>query len=215
LHFSFPQSPSINGAMPRVLQAATAVLAALLLCAAAPLTGADSTALDKVSDYLNSIHSMRGSFLQVDPSGASEQGDFYILKPGRMRFDYRPPNPTMVVSDGLTVAVFNKQLHTVDTYPLSVTPLNILLSNHVNLANDKNVTGVEHEPGSLIVRAHSSDTRASGDITIVFSDSPLELRQWTIVDAQGLATTVSLRNVQIGVALPPAIFSLSGPKKKD
>ena len=75
------------------------------------------------------------------------------------------------------------------------------------------MTRVEHQPGALIVDARSTDRRASGTISIVFSDPGLELRQWTVVDAQGLSTTTSLRNIQQGVDLPDSIFSLRGTKK--
>ena len=206
--------------MPRFLKVATFLVAAVLLSAAGPLyrpsefTGPDLADLIRVSDYLNSIHSMRGNFLQIDPNGTSEQGNFYIVKPGKMRFEYQPPNPTLVVSDGKTVAVFNKQLNTVDSYPLYATPLNLLLSDNVKLQNNQNVMGITRQTGALIVYAKAGSTKqgSGGNITITFSDSPLELRQWTIVDAQGLSTTVSLRNMQTGTDLPDKFFSLTAAK---
>lgn len=176
---------------------------------------ADTADLDRVSAALNAVHSLRGEFAQIDPDGRIDLGVIYIKKPGDMRFEYGPPNPTLVICDGLDIAVFNTALHTVDRYPLSMTPLNILLSDHVNLTGSNAVTGIEREPGSLIVKARSNDRRASGNISIVFSDPGLELRQWTITDAQGLITTVTLRKVQQGVDLPDSIFSLSGNKKQD
>lgn len=203
--------------MSRVLKAVSVALAAVLLMGQAPrfrpgqFTGPDLTDLEHVSDYLNSLHSMRGNFLQIDPNGTAEQGSFYIVKPGKMRFEYQPPNPTLVVSDGKTVAVFNKQLNTVDTYPLYATPLNLLLSDDVKLQNNQNVMGVTRQTGAIIVYAKAGATKAGsgGNITITFADSPLELRQWTIVDAQGLSTTVTLRNVETGVTLPDQIFTLA------
>jgi outer membrane lipoprotein-sorting protein len=207
--------------MSRVLKAASVLLAAVLLMGQAPrfrpseFTGPDLADLIRISDYLNSIHSMRGSFLQIDPNGAAEQGTFYISKPGKMRFEYQPPNPVLVVSDGKTVAVFNKKLNTTDTYPLYATPLNLLLSDGVKLQNNQNVMGITRQTGSLIVYVKAGSTRqgSGGNITITFADSPLEIRQWTITDAQGLETTVSLRDVQTGVDLPDKFFSLTGAKE--
>jgi outer membrane lipoprotein-sorting protein len=213
----------MTNAMPRVLKAALVLLVAVLVSAPGPIfrpaefTGPDLADLIRVSAYLNSIHSMRGSFLQIDPNGTSEQGNFYIVKPGKMRFEYQPPNPTLVVSDGKTVAVFNKQLNTVDTYPLYATPLNLLLSENVKLQNNQSVMGVTRQTGALIVYAKSGSTKegSGGNIIITFADSPLELRQWTIEDAQGLSTTVSLRDVQTGGAdLPDKFFSLTATKKE-
>ena len=212
----------MKSAMPRFFKAVCILLAATFLAAPGPMfrpsefTGPDLVAFERLSDYLNGIHSMRGNFLQIDPNGAAEQGDFYIVKPGKMRFEYQPPNPTLVVSDGKTVAVFNKQLNTVDTYPLYATPLNLLLSDDVKLQNNQNVMGLTRQSGELIVyvKSGSGGRTSGGNITITFADSPLELRQWTIVDAQGLSTTVSLRDVQTGVDLPDKFFTLTGDKKE-
>ena len=198
----------------RLARILTTTFTALVLAAAAvhaaDLKNADASDLDRLSQALNSIQTLKGDFVQIDPSGDVEQGKVYIDKPGRMRFEYAAPSPTLVVSDGLDVAVFNSKLNTADRYPLSATPLNILLSNHVNLKENKNVIGLEHQPGALVVKARSNDRRMTGNISIVFSDPGLELRQWTTVDAQGLATTVSVRNLQTGVPLQPELFLTHG-----
>jgi len=196
--------------MRRALAILLFVLPLALSCPAqaVPFSRADQADLDRVSAALSSIHTMQGRFVQIGPDGQLDEGIVYIKKPGEMRFEYAPPNPTLIVCDGLDIAVFNTQLHTVDRYPLSATPLYILLSDHVDLSRNAAVVGVEHQPGTLIVNARSTDRRASGTISIVFSDPGLELRQWTVVDAQGLSTTTSLRNIQQGVDLPDSIFSL-------
>jgi outer membrane lipoprotein-sorting protein len=190
-----------------------AVFAVLLFFAPAAFAQSGKPAdadLDRLSAALNAIHSLKGEFAQVDPNGAVEGGDVYIQKPGKMRFEYRSPSSVLVVSDGVDVAVFNKKLNTTDRYPLASTPLNLLLSDHVNLKGSQYVIGLEHRPGFMVVHARSTDRRMTGNITIVFSDPGLELRQWTVVDAQGLATTVSLRNVQTGVTLQPELFLTHG-----
>ncbi|MGN6517096.1 MAG: LolA family protein [Rhizomicrobium sp.] len=199
--------------MRRLILAAAMVLAVPALAVAAPHRPAQWSAeqaadLNKISDALNAIHTMRGGFTQIDPQGQVEQGKFYILKPGKIRFDYDPPNPTLVISDGLSIAVYNTKLNTANRYPLSSTPLNILLSDHLDLKRSSMVTGVSRQPGELIVTARSSDRRATGNITIVFTDPGIELRQWTVVDAQGMPTTVSINNVQQGVPLPESAFQI-------
>ena len=115
-----------------------------------------------------------------------------------------------MVSDGIDVAVFNKKLNTTDRYPLSTTPLNLLLSDHVNLKGSAYVIGIDHKPGVIVVHARSNDRRVTGNIAIVFSDPDFELKQWTVVDAQGLATTVALHNVQTGITLQPELFLTHG-----
>jgi outer membrane lipoprotein-sorting protein len=164
--------------------------------------------LDRVSAALNAIRTMKGSFVQIDPNGNLERGKFYIEKPGRVRFEYDPPAPTLIVSNGTTVAVKNTKLDTVDRYPLVSTPLDIVLSDKLDLKSSDDVTSVEHDGQSLIVKARSNDKNVQGSITLVFSDPGLELRQWTVIDPQGLATTVALRDVEKDVSLPPALFVL-------
>jgi outer membrane lipoprotein-sorting protein len=172
------------------------------------LSDADQADLDRVSAYLNSMHTLKGSFIQIDPDGQIDEGVFSIDKPGRMRFEYHAPNPILIVSDGTTVAVQNRKLNTVDHYPIWSTPLDLILSDDLNLKNNAAIAGVEHEPGELIVNARAASTKVNGNITLVFTDPALELRQWTIVDAQGLSTTISLRDVQQGAALDPSLFTL-------
>lgn len=171
-------------------------------------SNADDADLDRVSAYLNSIHSMKGSFVQLGPQGQVDEGIFYIDKPGRMRFEYHAPNPVLVVSDGTTVAVQNRKLGTVDTYPLLSTPLSLVLSDSLNLKRNPSIAGLSREPGELIVNARAASNKVSGNLSLVFTSPVLELRQWTIVDAQGLSTTVSLRDVQTGVTLDPSLFKL-------
>ncbi len=186
---------------------------ALLFSAASALADfskQDAADLDRLSEALNAIHSFKAEFTQIDPNGAVEQGEAYVQKPGKMRFEYKPPSNVLVVSDGIDVAVFNKKLNTADRYPLASTPLNILLSDHANLGNNRNVIGIEHRPGEIVVHARSNDRRMTGNITIVFTDPGFALKQWTVVDAQGLATTVTLRDVQTGVALHPELFLTHG-----
>jgi outer membrane lipoprotein-sorting protein len=125
-----------------------------------------------------------------------------------MRFEYHAPNPVLVVSDGTTVAVQNRRLNTVDTYPLLSTPLSLVLSDSLNLKRNPSIAGLSREPGELIVNARAASSKVNGNLTLVFTSPVLELRQWTIVDAQGLSTTVSLRDVQTGVTLDPALFKL-------
>jgi outer membrane lipoprotein-sorting protein len=171
-------------------------------------SNADRADLNRVSAYMNGIRTLKGSFVQIDPDGQVDEGVFYIDKPGRMRFEYHAPNPVLIVSDGSTIAVANRKLNTVDHYPLWTTPLNLILSDDLNLNNNPSIAGVSREPGELIVNARAASSKINGNLTLVFSDPELELRQWTIVDAQGLSTTVSLRDLQSGAALDPALFKL-------
>ncbi|HKD22628.1 MAG TPA: outer membrane lipoprotein carrier protein LolA, partial [Rhizomicrobium sp.] len=177
---------------------------------------ADIADLNRISDYLNNMKTLKGGFLQIGPDGQSDEGVFYIDKPGRMRFEYHAPNPVLIVSDGTTVAVQNKRLNTVDHYPLFSTPLSLILSDNLNLKKNPSIAGITREPGEIIVNARAASSKMNGNLTLVFAAPNLELRQWTIVDAQGLSTTVQLRDIQPGAQIDPTLFKLpeaNGPAK--
>lgn len=174
----------------------------------ARFTPAQRADLARVNTYLNSIRTMTGGFTQIDPNGDIDQGTFAIAKPGKMRFEYKPPTPNLIVSDGKTVAVINSRLKTVDPYSLSDTPLDIILGDKIDLLNDHSITGVEHRQDALVVHARSRGSNAQGNISLVFAEPNLELRQWTVVDNQGLQTTVALRDVQIGADVSHVSFAL-------
>jgi outer membrane lipoprotein-sorting protein len=173
---------------------------------------ADRADLDRVSAYLNSIRTLQGDFVQIGPDGQIDQGRFYLEKPGRMRFEYRPPNPILIVADGRYVAVANRKLKTVDRYPLSATPLDLILADNIDLGHDNSILAVRHEAGSLIVEARTSSNRSKPNVALVFTDPELELRQWTIIDDQGLQTTVALRDLEPGIVVDSQMFVLKDEK---
>jgi outer membrane lipoprotein-sorting protein len=163
--------------------------------------------LDKISAYLNGIKSLRASFIQVGPDGGAVQGEVFIQKPGQIRFEYKPPSPVLIVATGGSMYVKNARLNTVDRYDLSDTPLGLLLNERVDLQHNKAVIGVVEQQGNIVVRARSSSNRNDSNITLVFSNPGLELRQWTVRDNQGGNTTVALQSLQTGVTLDPSIFT--------
>jgi outer membrane lipoprotein-sorting protein len=164
--------------------------------------------LDKVSAYLNAIHSLKAGFIQIGPEGGVDNGEVAIQKPGQIRFEYRPPSPVSIVATGGRVYVKNARLNTVDSYDLSDTPLGLLLNDSVDLKTNKAVIGVREQEGSITVLARTSTNRNDSNITLVFSAPDIELRQWTVRDNQGGNTTVALRNLEIGPILDPVLFTV-------
>ena len=164
--------------------------------------------LERVNAYLNSIRTLKGSFVQIDPDGQVDQGTFALSKPGRMRFEYKPPASTLIVSDGETVAIQNPKLKTIDKYPLSQTPLDLILGDKIDLLHNHSIVGVDRKKDAFVVKARSRGGKTQGNISLVFAEPGLELRQWTVVDNQGLSTTVALRDLQTGVDVPASLFIL-------
>jgi outer membrane lipoprotein-sorting protein len=166
----------------------------------------DAEALDKISAYLNSIHTLKGNFVQLGPDGDMAQGEFDLARPGKLRFSYNPPSPVLIVATDGDIYVKNSRLNTVDRTSLSDTPLDILLNRDVDLRHNPAVTGIDQQPNALVVHARANTTRTQSNITLVFAYPAIELRQWMVKDNQGGTTTVALTGVQTGIALPDSLF---------
>ena len=190
----------------RSLAAFVGVFAVALQAHAAPLKPQDVTDLAKISAYLNAITSMQASFVQVGPNGELDQGTIYARKPGRLRFEYAPPSPYLIVSDGVTIAVANSKLRTVDRYPLVDNPLSLILRENVDLTKDARITAVERQSGTLRITATEKSGPMKGQVTLIFASPATELRQWIITDAQGLQTMIALKNMKTNVELRPELF---------
>jgi len=191
---------------------AALLIPALPAVAPAKMSGADARDLTRISNYLNGVKTLEGSFVQIGHDGELSEGLFYLRRPGRIRFEYKPPNPALVIADGTWVGVYDTRLNTLDRIPLKSTPLHLLLKKRVNLRKEKAVRSIERGAGQMRVTAIDPDEPDQGSITMVFAENPLELRQWIVVDAQGLTTTVALGEVRSNIKIDPNLFFIEDPQ---
>ncbi|MBA3516200.1 MAG: outer-membrane lipoprotein carrier protein LolA [Rhizobiales bacterium] len=184
-------------------------LAAVLLPGAAfALTDEERTVLGEISKKLSALATMNGEFVQFDPNGAQRQGQFFIARPGRVRFQYDPPTTVSVIADGKSVLVFDKKLQTYDIWPLSQTPLRLLLDSSLDLATSDRVTRVSAASDLVEVELQDETRFSAGTLNLVFDRGTNELRQWTVTDQQGLQTMVALYNVETGNNLSSDLFKI-------
>jgi outer membrane lipoprotein-sorting protein len=175
---------------------------------AANWTAAEQDALNRISRKLSSISTMNGEFVQFGPSGGKTEGKFYLARPGKIRFQYDPPTPISVTSDGKQVLVHDKKLQTFDLWPLSQTPLKFLLDNKLNLASSDRVRHVIVEPDLIQVSILDDSRFGGGVLALIFDPETLELKQWTVTDQQGLNTSVAIFNVETGNKLDGKLFKI-------
>jgi outer membrane lipoprotein-sorting protein len=166
--------------------------------------------VNKVSFYLSGVQTLVGNFVQVGPDGRRTEGDFYLQKPGKVRFEYNPPTPIDVIADGDAVVVRDRNLATQDLYPLSQTPLRFLLADKIDLLKDTNVVSVSAddvfvtvviEEKQMIVGTHR--------MMIMFAAKDLQLKQWTVTDPQGYDTTVAVYNLDATKKPDPSLFKIN------
>ncbi|MBZ9602149.1 outer membrane lipoprotein carrier protein LolA [Phyllobacterium chamaecytisi] len=184
--------------------AANIVLPTPALAQAAP---AGINAAQDIANKFSSVKTLTGSFVQFGPRGDQTGGTFYIERPGKIRFNYNKPSPIRVISDGKSVVINNRKLDTWDLYPLSKTPLKLLLSDQIDLST-KSVKSVKQEPDMTTIVLGDKSIFGNSTISMMFDPKTSDLRQWTITDAQGLDTTVMITDVRTGVRFADDMFKI-------
>ncbi len=186
-----------------------AMLAPLALLLPLP-AAAERIPLSEISDYLNSLSTVESDFTQVNSDGTISTGKIYIRRPGRIRFEYAPPDRSLVIAGSQTVAIFDaKSNQAPEQYPLKRTPLNLILSDKVDLGRASMVVGHTDDGTSTRVLAQDPEAPEQGTIELVFTANPVELRQWIITDDLGAQTTVILGEMKKGGQLSARLFDIN------
>jgi outer membrane lipoprotein-sorting protein len=163
----------------------------------------------RVSAYLSSLQTLVGNFVQVGPDGSKTKGDFYIQKPGKVRFEYDAPSPIELIADGSSLAVRDKKLATQDIYPLSQTPLRYLLSDRIDLMKDTNVVSVTSDDLYISVTIEEKQALiGTSRLMLMVGTKDGQLKQWTVTDPQGYDTTVAVYNLDSTKKVDPSLFKI-------
>lgn len=186
-----------------------ALLAPLAFLVPLPVA-AEKIPLGAISDYLNGLTTVETDFTQVNADGSISTGKLYIHRPGRVRFEYAPPDRSLVIAGGQQVAIFDaKSNQPPEQYPLKRTPLNLILAANIDLGRASMVMGHDSDGTSTRVRAQDPEHPEYGSIELVFTADPVELRQWVITDDLGAETTVVLGEMTKGGQLGARLFDIS------
>jgi outer membrane lipoprotein-sorting protein len=163
----------------------------------------------KVSNYLSSLQTLVGNFVQVGPDGTKTKGDFVIQKPGKVRFEYDAPTPIEIIADGSSLAVRDRNLTTQDIYPLSQTPLRFLLSDRIDLMKDTNVVSVTADDLFISVTIEEKQALVgTSRLMLMLGAKDGQLKQWTVTDPQGYDTTVAVYNLDTTKKVDPGLFKI-------
>lgn len=186
---------------------------ALLLSAAAALMPgaalADPIPLAQLSRYFNEFRTAEADFTQINPDGTLATGRLMMHRPGRIRFEYDPPDPNLVLAAAGSVNVFDARSNTgPSVYPLNRTPLALILAETVDLTRARMVVRHYREGPVTSVVAQDPAHPEYGHIRLAFSDDPIELRQWVVTDDTGRETTVILGRLRLGGILAAGLFDV-------
>jgi outer membrane lipoprotein-sorting protein len=166
-------------------------------------------AVRRANAYFESAQLMTADFVQIGPDNHRAEGKLYIERPGRMRFQFSPPDKLEIVADGRSVAVRDQKLDTQDLYLIGQTPLKFLLSDPIDLAKDTQVLRVEADDNAVSILIEDKATLGgSARIELVFDPATFALKQWTVEDAQGYKTVVTLFNVDLTTKPDEGLFKI-------
>lgn len=207
---------SRRSALALVLAGAISLAAPRASGAASPveatLNQEQKVALEVVEAYLNNVRSLRARFIQIAPDGSVARGQFYLRRPGRLRFEYDPPVPILIVGDGFLLHYQDKELGQVNEWPIFDTPIGSLSRDEVGFGKDLVVTEVTRVEGRTTVTVVRRDDPGEGSLTLYFASNPTQLVQWRVKDAQGQVTTVALEDLEVNVAISAKLFVWEPPK---
>lgn len=166
----------------------------------------------KYENYLNSMHTLSGNFTQSNSQGQTSTGTIQISRPGKMRLTYNPPSSLLIVADGKWLITYDRQADDVNYVSLENTPAAFILRPQVRFSGDVAITSiVPKEDNTTEISLIRRKEPEAGYITLVFEDDPISLKEWSVVDAQGITTRVVLSNVQTNIPLPPELFHIQSP----
>ncbi|WP_339780520.1 outer membrane lipoprotein carrier protein LolA [uncultured Thalassospira sp.] len=173
---------------------------------AAVLSAKDLQDVSRIEDYLNAITTLKADFVQISSDGGSAKGTVYMQRPGKMRFEYDPPSQILLVATGHDFIYYDKEINAPTYFNIDETPAGLILADHVSLSRDVKIIDFRRTAETIRVKLVRKSDPGAGNVTLVFQDNPLQLRQWVVEDATGIETTVTLFNAEEGMKLDQKLF---------
>ena len=172
-------------------------------------------AIERINAYLNEIKTLRADFLQVATNGEIASGKLYMSRPGKIRFEYTPPSPILILSDGTFLIYIDKHLEGMTHFFLSNSPISFLVKKSVRITDDTEIISFSQKANIIRIKLAKLNQIDNGTITLNFTNQPFNLRKWVVADPQGVETTVILSNMEKNITLNPELFEFEGFPKKE
>ena len=179
----------------------------------AGMSASDRAAVNQASAYLQGLTGARGRFVQTDARGAVTKGNYYLLRPGKLRLEYDAPSRLLVVADGSRIHISDPRLKTYQSAAQGSTPLSLFLGRTIDIDRGA-VNSVTRTSYGFSISARDKRNPRLGYITLAFSGSPIQLREWTVVDGKGQRTRVQLTSMTRTGSISPSLFVMSDPRRQ-
>ena len=189
--------------MKKLLTAAFVFIASTVQTIAAPAS------LDQISDYLDTLKSVSADFIQYNPDGSRMNGTMYLKRPGKVRFEYHGNNTPLVLIGGGQVAVFDPLSNEPPfRFPVGQTPIAPVIGRDVDLAGTRFTTRLLESGDFTILNVQDPKFAEYGSVSLVFDTSPLQLRQWVVIDGAGQQTAIALTTIEQNASIKNSLFNI-------
>ena len=190
------------------------LISALCVILTSPVV-AEKISLNEISSYFNAMTTAEAQFSQITDTGETSTGRLFIRRPGRIRFEYDPPEETLVVVGGGQVAVFDpKSRDEPQRFPLRHSPLNLVLEREVDLAQRDMVVAHFEAESQTAVTLQDAENPDYGFIQLIFTNNPVQLREWIVQDNSGGRTQIVLDSLTEGGRLSNVLFDIQYEMQK-
>ena len=170
--------------------------------------------ITRLENYLSGLSTITSDFTQVAPDGSLTGGKFFLKRPGKMRWQYNPPTPILMVSDGRELVFYDYELQQVTHIPLDSTLIGFLAKEKISFSGELGIRDFSQNRGAIRITVAQREKPGEGELTLEFTDKPLSIRNFVIRDTTGQTTTVSLGNARFGQALDKELFIFRDPRKE-
>lgn len=178
------------------------------------LSAQDLTDIAKIERYINSISTMKAKFLQVAPNGVTNEGYIYLSRPGRLRVEYAPPSPILIIGNGHWLIYYDSDLEQTSYESLSNNLAGVLVAKDVKFSGKITVTGLKRSRGVIRIIMVMTEDPEAGSLTLTLASTPMKLRQWSVTDPNGQVTQVALFNHNFGLKLDEKLFEFTEPPRE-
>lgn len=189
----------------------SAFLLITLCCVYSSSVYADDDTLQRIEVYLNSLTTITADFTQAAPDGSIATGRFYLQRPGKMRWEYDPPTPILMVSNGSTITYFDRELAQISHISLDSTLAGFLARPVIAFSGDVTIDSLTNEAGAVRVTVHQTEKTDEGNLTLEFSDKPLVIRSLIVKDSAGQITQVAFQDAHFGQPIDQELFVFRDP----
>lgn len=171
--------------------------------------------IQKAERYLQSLKTAKARFTQTTSDGPQLTGDFYLSRPGKLRFQYDAPLKDYIVADGAFIYFYDGDINEQSNAPIGQTLADFILRSNIRLTNDDlNIKRIMHVDNMVQITIEQKTDPDAGSITLGFQKKPFQLKKWRVVDAVGSVTEIELTNLQTGIKFPSSLFAFFAPKKE-